>query len=397
MMRTSSTLLYTGLLKRVAIFAVCLFVFCEWFIYYLVIFQCSWPEINIDENNRQSEPLKAMLLTDTHLLGSKDGHWFDKLRREWQMERAFQTALSHFNPDVVFLLGDLFDEGMKCSDEEWDFYIQRFRRMFRHSEHTELHVVVGNHDIGFHPDASRDKHLFRRFSSVFDSPSVELLSIRGNLFVLVNSIALQGDECSMCSEAMTQLMSVADKLNCHRERTKKEIYEDLAKKQKTSCDLPKDSPAPILIQHFPLYRRTEVNCAGADAPPAEEKNSVNREKWEVVSKKMSNKLLQLIRPRLVLSGHTHHGCYLVHDDGTPEMTIPSFSWRNRNNPSFVLSIITPDKFAISKCFIPRETTVIAVYIIAGAVFVLMNLRPTYVYLRSRRTCRQIKYESCCIR
>lgn len=67
-------------------------------------------------------------------------------------------------------------------------------------------------------------------------------------FVLVNSIALQGDECSMCSEAMTQLMAVAEKLNCHRERTKKDIYEDLAKKQKPFCELPKDSPAPVLIQ-----------------------------------------------------------------------------------------------------------------------------------------------------
>ena len=33
------------------------------------------------------------------------------------MERAFQTAASYFKPDVIFLLGDLFDEGMKCSDE----------------------------------------------------------------------------------------------------------------------------------------------------------------------------------------------------------------------------------------------------------------------------------------
>lgn len=115
-MKTSSSLLYTHL-KRVAIFAVCLFVFCEWLIYYLVIFQCSWPEVDLEGMNRQSEPLKAMLLTDTHLLGPKHGHWFDKLRREWQMERAFQTAVSHFQPDVVFLLGDLFDEGMTSSDE----------------------------------------------------------------------------------------------------------------------------------------------------------------------------------------------------------------------------------------------------------------------------------------
>ena len=31
--------------------------------------------------------------------------------------------------------------------QEWDFYVQRFHRMFDHSENTEFHVVVGNHDI----------------------------------------------------------------------------------------------------------------------------------------------------------------------------------------------------------------------------------------------------------
>lgn len=115
-MKTESSLLFKQL-KWLAIVAVCLFVFCEWLVYYLVIFQCSWPEIELPGRNEQPEPLKTMMLTDTHLLGPKHGHWFDKLRREWQMERAFQTAVSHFQPDVVFLLGDLFDEGMTSSDE----------------------------------------------------------------------------------------------------------------------------------------------------------------------------------------------------------------------------------------------------------------------------------------
>ena len=37
-------------------------------------------------------------------------------------------------------------------NQEWDFYVQRFHKMFDHSENTEFHVVVGNHDIGFHPE-----------------------------------------------------------------------------------------------------------------------------------------------------------------------------------------------------------------------------------------------------
>ncbi|XP_074616158.1 metallophosphoesterase 1-like [Acropora palmata] len=382
-------------LKWMAILAVCLFLFCEWLIYYLVIFQCSWPDISFQDGKSQFQPLKTMFLTDTHLLGPRNGHWFDKLRREWQMERAFQTAISYFKPDVVFLLGDLFDEGMTSNDEEWDNYVQRFHKMFSHSEYTEFYVVVGNHDIGFHSEASGDLHLFQRFSSVFDSPSVKLLSIKGNLFVLVNSVAMQGDGCAMCSKAMVELDTVADKLDCHQ-KSYQQVYENTVMKKRNFCELPEDSPAPILIQHFPLYRETEMKCTGVDAPPPEAKPITNRESWDVVSKEMSDKLLELIKPRLVLSGHTHHGCHIVHQDGTPEMTIPSFSWRNRNNPSFVLGIITPDKYAVSKCFIPRESTVIALYIMAALSVLLANMRLVYIHLKSRGKRTKIMVD-CCVR
>lgn len=108
--------MFRGRLKFILSFTFFVFIFCEWLIYYLVIYQCSWPELRQQEG-KQSQPLNIMLLSDPHLLGTQDGHWFDKLRREWQMERAFQTALSIFQPEVVFVLGDLFDEGMKCTDE----------------------------------------------------------------------------------------------------------------------------------------------------------------------------------------------------------------------------------------------------------------------------------------
>lgn len=50
----------------------------------------------------------------------------------------------------------------------------------------------------------------------------------------------------------------------------------------------------------------------------------------------SPQLLQWFKPRLILSGHTHSGCEVVHDNKYPEISVPSFSWRNRNNPSFIL-------------------------------------------------------------
>ena len=66
-----------------------LLIWNEFIVYFLVLLQCYWPSLNplkidssLSHNNEpvNSEPLKAMFLADTHVLGSQ-GHWFDVLRR----------------------------------------------------------------------------------------------------------------------------------------------------------------------------------------------------------------------------------------------------------------------------------------------------------------------------
>ncbi len=49
----------------------------------------------------EDQTLRAMFVADTHLLGTRQGHWFDKLRREWQMKRSFQTAMIYFRLGFV--------------------------------------------------------------------------------------------------------------------------------------------------------------------------------------------------------------------------------------------------------------------------------------------------------
>jgi ethanolamine phosphate phosphodiesterase len=66
------------------------------------------------------------------------------------MHRAFQSAITLHEPDVVFVLGDVFDEGLWSSEIEFNNYVARFKSLFRVPDDTQLHVVVGNHDIGFH-------------------------------------------------------------------------------------------------------------------------------------------------------------------------------------------------------------------------------------------------------
>jgi hypothetical protein len=51
-------------------------------------------------------------------------------------------------------------------------------------------------------------------------------------------------------------------------------------------------------------------------------------------------LLDILKPRLIVTGHTHHGCHITHREDIHEWTLPSFSWRNKDNPSFMLVSIT---------------------------------------------------------
>ncbi|XP_026311781.1 metallophosphoesterase 1 isoform X3 [Piliocolobus tephrosceles] len=381
------------LLKLIAVvFAVLLF--CEFLIYYLAIFQCNWPEVNTtayDGEQATREPvLRAMFLADTHLLGEFLGHWLDKLRREWQMERAFQTALWLLQPEVVFILGDVFDEGKWSTPEAWADDVQRFQKMFRHPSHVQLKVVAGNHDIGFHYEMNTYK--VERFEKVFSSE--RLFSWKGINFVMVNSVALNGDGCGICSEAEAELIEVSHRLNCSREA-----------RGSRRCGpgplLPMSAPVLLQVswgrkgswrtagspqfhdshlssslhpaQHYPLYRRSDANCSGEDAAPPEERDIPFKENYDVLSREASQKLLWWLQPRLVLSGHTHSACEVHHGGRVPELSVPSFSWRNRNNPSFIMGSITPTDYALAKCYLPREDVVLVIYCGAVGFLVVLTL------------------------
>ncbi|KAM9056021.1 metallophosphoesterase 1 isoform 5-T10 [Megaptera novaeangliae] len=351
------------LLRLTAIvFAVLLF--CEFLIYYLVIFRCSWPAVKTPADAGglgTPEPvLRAMFLADPHLLGAVRGHWLDKLRREWQMERAFQTALWLLQPEVVFILGDIFDEGKWSSSQAWADDVGRFWKIFRHPPHVQLRAVAGNHDIGFHYQMNTYK--IKRFEKVFNPE--RLFSWKGINFVMVNSVALEGDGCDICSGAEAELLEISHRLNCSREEHRPQECGDGQR-------LP--ASAPILLQHFPLYRRNDANCSGEDAAPPDEKYTPFKERYDALSQEASRKLLWWLRPRLVLSGHTHSACEVLHGAGVLEVSVPSFSWRNRNNPSFIMGSVTPTEYALAKCYLPCEDTVLTTYCTAAGGLVLLTL------------------------
>ncbi len=106
------------------------------------------------------------------------------------------------------------------------------------------------------------------------------------------------------------------------------------------------------------------------------------ERRDVLSQEATNHLLTTTKSRLVFTGHTHNYCYTEHTriDGNkvPEWTVPSFSWRKRDDPSFMLLSITSNNQHVSHCYLPRESTIFWSYVIG--VFLLIF----YILFRGRR-------------
>lgn len=238
---------YAAYLKKLT-FIVLILIYCEVIIYYIVIGQCSWPHL-IKKGSfvaqDEVEPLKMMLLADTHLLGPKRGHWFDKLRREWQMHRTFQTALTLHRPDVVAFLGDVFDEGQWSNRDEFRVYMKRFWDLFYVPSHVKVIVAVGNHDVGFH--YRMHEYFVDRFEENFNTSAVHLTAIRGNLFVTINSMALYGDSCNFCARARMELGRIRHRLRCSERKEKSCRKED---RLETS-----GRPIVLMNQMLPLQQK----------------------------------------------------------------------------------------------------------------------------------------------
>jgi hypothetical protein len=269
------------------------------------------------------------------------------------MHRSFQTALTIFNPEIVFILGDIFDEGSWVDHEYFEDYKKRFDKLFHVPESTKLIVVVGNHDIGFH--YATHPYLVGRFEKSFNTSGVQLITEKDVHFVTINSIAMEGDKCHLCLDAEHEMKYFSRVLNCYKGNIDCKNVEPLPYSR------------PIVLQHFPMYRKSDLRCKDADSENLEK----YREKWEVLSMDSTDLIGKLLDPRLVIAGHSHHYCRIEKNRlKIEEYTLASFNWRNLNNPSFILAKFSPTEHYIGQCKMTRETTVFLTYFIGGILAVI---------------------------
>lgn len=162
--------------------------FCEVVIHHLgVAFSpsCVWP--TVDEDPQQE--LRVLFLADVHLLGSRRGHWFDRLRRERQARSSFEAAVTWLKPEAIFILGDLFDEGKWARDEEWLENEERARILIASasSHGIPVHILAGNHDVGDYMPGVDWRARSDRFKAAY-GPTNRVVTLKGIPFLLLDSL-----------------------------------------------------------------------------------------------------------------------------------------------------------------------------------------------------------------
>ena len=165
----------------------------EVFVYWLAYL--NWPTIHknslfyhkngsliLDINER---PVRLLLVADPQLIGENDEPWFIGWLARWDADRylrsSFVMANSYIKPDATIFLGDLFDEGLKATDDQMDRYFERFEAIFHSRKMSQKFgikqfYISGDNDVGGEYFGDRNNRLVKRFEKYF-GPNVDMYKL----------------------------------------------------------------------------------------------------------------------------------------------------------------------------------------------------------------------------
>lgn len=325
------------------------------FAYYYVHFYLQngfkWPAFDSASTgasqNYQSFT-RILIIADTHIMGPIKSNWLDKWRREWEMQQSFKISNSIYKPDIIIFLGDLLDEGSYFRDSSFYKASEEFDRIFKFDESRQKRIVIaGNHDVGFHDRMTEFPFILHRFASKYETTtSIELAKFNKLNIISSNSMAFYNDQCSVCSEAI----SATNQISRYLDRERNTILEEYSE--------------PILLTHIPLYRKDDAHC---DHPYSME-HSANEQGRDVLHKEASQFLLKRLRPRLIISGHTHMNCKIRHTAEktakvSEELTVTSYNHKYAlKEPGFLLMNANSTHIYTKSCSLIDEKIVATVYI-----------------------------------
>lgn len=311
--------------------------------------------------------IRALIVSDPHLLGRRRGSPADQMWIDWQVKRSVEFAIARHQPTDLIMLGDAFDEGRSTPIDVWeDEYAKRFERVFTRAcrrAGVRLHNVAGNHDIGNFYQLRRS-FVDRSFGSV------------------VGSTNWQKWICTDEGGACVRLVSV-NSMALHASPNGKMAPDTLAFLDTVSMERAHSHEPVVLLTHMPMFRSDDTECGhersleGGHVTYVSPETSL-KEREDVISKELSDLIIERLQPSLVLSGHLHAVCrHKTHNASFLELTTPAFGWRMRPDPGYMVVEFTPTtngELIIQHallCPLPHEHVTLAIVLIMLSMSILL--------------------------
>ncbi|KDP40605.1 hypothetical protein JCGZ_24604 [Jatropha curcas] len=227
----------------------------------------------------------------------------------------------------------------------------------------QVYFIPGNHDIGYESIISHKPEVVRRYVEGFGTRNFRFTV--GKLeFIAVDAQILDG----------------------HPQENLASMTWEFVKNVSADRQL----MPRVLLTHIPLYRRDNTYCGPHRSSPVINqrisRSAVGQEIMyqNYVTEESSNKLLELVKPALILSGHDHDQCTVIHESKygpVVEHTVGTVSWQQGNlYPSFMLlsvsnsanaNVSAPEDALLSQlCFLPMQTHIYIWYL---SLFILTIL------------------------
>ena len=84
------------------------------------------------------------------------------------IRKTFARVNAYVNPHWIAFLGDIFDEGLSASDDEFKRYFERFDSIFDYKNHEQRYIIVpGDNDVGGEYYGDKQPILRQRFRNFF--------------------------------------------------------------------------------------------------------------------------------------------------------------------------------------------------------------------------------------
>ncbi|KAK0595882.1 hypothetical protein LWI29_010854 [Acer saccharum] len=360
------------------------------------LLSCSWPSPSSSSTatDGAGDYVKVAVLADPQLMDITSLHLPPKslaleiaqFYTDLFMRRAFFASILPFKPDVILFLGDQFDGGPYLSDEEWQESLSRFQHIFglknkRRYKDIQVYYMPGNHDIGYSSLHAHKPEVVRRYEKEFGMGNYRFTGGKVE-FIAIDALTIDGNQDGNLTSATWDFI--------------KNVSVDVQ-------SLPR-----VLLTHIPLYRKDWAPCGPHRTSPVINQRilrAVHDQEilyQNYITEESSIRILDLIKPVLILSGHDHDQCTVTHksNSGTiKEHTVGTLSWQQGNlYPSFML--LSASNSALSNtsnleeavsahlCFLPMQTHIYIGYLLLF-ILTLLSLLAWPTCMRFWRHCSDL--------